>query len=303
MSHSLLRRSLRLEMLQVARLAQHALGDAAELVRTFLRAQLLPTGAARDRGGKPDLYYTIFALAGLDALQDSAMGESAANLRGYLESFGDGDHLDFIHLGAFARCWSTMRALGPERAQAIAQKLERYRTGDGGYHESIGAVHGHAYGCFVALGAYQDLGIALPDPLQMVQCLKFLETPDGAWGNLRGMREGTVPATAAAVTLLHQCGLPIHESVGTWLQQQQHESGGGWIAVPGAPLPDLLSTATALHALSCLDVTLPTAAKERALDFIDSLWNATGGFHGHWADDDLDAEYTFYGLLALGHLT
>jgi hypothetical protein len=43
--------------------------------------------------------------------------------------------------------------------------------------------------------------------------------------------------------------------------------------------------------------------RERCLDFVDSVWNAEGGFHGHWADDHLDAEYTFYGLLALGHLS
>jgi hypothetical protein len=36
---------------------------------------------------------------------------------------------------------------------------------------------------------------------------------------------------------------------------------------------------------------------------VDTLWSAEGGFHGHWADDHLDAEYTFYGLLALGHLS
>ena len=32
------------------------------------------------------------------------------------------------------------------------------------------------------------------------------------------------------------------------------------------------------------------------------LWSAAGGFHGNWADDTLDPEYTYYGLLALGHL-
>ena len=42
---------------------------------------------------------------------------------------------------------------------------------------------------------------------------------------------------------------------------------------------------------------------ERCLDFVDSLWNADGGFHGNWTDDYLDCEYTFYGLLALGHLS
>jgi hypothetical protein len=39
------------------------------------------------------------------------------------------------------------------------------------------------------------------------------------------------------------------------------------------------------------------------MDFLDTLWDAQGGFHGHWADDFLDPEYTFYGLLALGHLS
>ena len=73
--------------------------------------------------------------------------------------------------------------------------------------------------------------------------------------------------------------------------------------MPAAPLPDLLSTATALHALACLEIPLPAPIRERCLDFIDTLWSADGGFHGHWADDHLDAEYTFYGLLALGHLS
>jgi hypothetical protein len=48
---------------------------------------------------------------------------------------------------------------------------------------------------------------------------------------------------------------------------------------------------------------VPATLRERSLDFIDTLWSAEGGFHGHWADDHLDAEYTFYGLLALGHLS
>jgi prenyltransferase beta subunit len=249
-----------------------------------------------DRAGKPDLYYTIFALAGLEA---TGAPPPAPRVAEWVRSFGEGEGLDFIHLGALARCRA---ALGlRENAATLLQKIEAYRTADGGYHDTPGHPHGNAYGCFVALGAYQDLGAELPAPLRMVQGLKFLETPDGAWGNVRGLRAGTVPATAAAVTLLHQLGLPIHEDVGRWLLGQQHESGG-WLAVPGSPMPDLLSTATALHALACLDTRLPEGVKDRCLDFVDTLWNADGGFHGHWADDDLDAEYTYYGLLALGHL-
>lgn len=287
-------------MLQVARLARRALGDSAELVAQFLSSQFGVDGAGKDRSGRPDIYYTIFAMAGEEALQVQNTRDSA--LRAFLQPFGDGADLDFIHLGALARCWAAMKSIPEDLPAKLLARVEEFRAPDGGYHETRGRSFGHAYGCFIALGAYQDLGVPLPDPFRMVQCLKFLETPDGAWGNVRGMRSGTVPATAAAVTLLHQFDLPIHDRVAEWLLNQQHESGG-WLAVPGAPLPDLLSTATALHALACLDTSLPATAKERALDFVDTLWNATGGFHGHWADDELDAEYTFYGLLALGHLS
>jgi len=293
--------SLRLQMLQIARVAQKALGDSAGLVRDFLIRQITPEGGGADRAGRPDLYYTIFVLAGLEALQAELPIEK---VRPFVDSFGDGTALDFVHLGALARCRA---AIGLEKmprgfSDAILARLETFRTADGGYEVKPGAAHGNAYGCFVALGAYQDLGAKLPDSLRMVQCLKFLETPDGAWGNVRGMRQGTVPATAAAITLLHQLGMPISAAAGDWLLAQIH-SDGGWLAVPGAPIPDLLSTATALHALSCLDRPLPAALREKCLDFVDTLWSAEGGFHGHWADDALDAEYTFYGLLALGHLT
>jgi prenyltransferase beta subunit len=292
--------SLRLQMLQVARLAPRLLEEAAPLVAGFLERQFTPGGGAMDRAGRADLYYTIFALAALEAVGDPVKAEDPrrAALTGWIKSFGDGTGLDFIHLGALARCRAALHLGGGAQ---LLERLEAFRTADGGYHETAGAKHGHAYGCFVALGAYQDAGAELPEPLRMVQCLKFLETPDGAWGNVRGMREGTVPATAAAVTLLHQLGVPVNQSAAAWLLAQQHE-GGGWLAVPGSPMPDLLSTATALHALACLDVRLPETARERCLDFVDTLWSADGGFHGHWADDTLDAEYTFYGLLALGHL-
>jgi len=57
-----------------------------------------------------------------------------------------------------------------------------------------------------------------------------------------------------------------------------------------------------LHALAGLQVSF-AGVKEKCLDFIDTLWTNEGAFHGQWADDHLDCEYTFYGLLALGHLS
>lgn len=136
----------------------------------------------------------------------------------------------------------------------------------------------------------------------MVQCLKLLETMDGAWANARGLEVGSTNATAAAITLLRQMDLPVHTTVAEWLLARIHPQGG-FLAMPAAPIPDLLTTATTLHALAAMEVAVPRPTVERCLDFIDTLWNNQGGFHGHWADDHLDAEYTFYALLALGHLS
>jgi prenyltransferase beta subunit len=293
--------SLRLQLLQVARLAPRLLGDSTGLVREFFRRQLSADGAGLDRAGRPDLYYTIFALAGLQALDAEVPRDAVA---AFLRSHGDGAGLDFVHASALARCWAVvgLKAMPDGLDDALLARIEKFRKPDGGYDGDAKLGHGTAYGAFVALGAYEDLGRMPPQPLELVRCLKQLESPDGAWSNLPRASTGATNATAGAVTLIRHLGLPVNERVGDWLLARAHPQGG-FLAVPGAPMPDLLSTATVLHALAAMDRRLPSEAHERCLDFVDTLWSAEGGFHGHWADDHLDAEYTFYGLLALGHLS
>lgn len=293
--------SLRLQLLQVAKLAPRLLGDSSDLVRDFLRGQLTPEGAGKDRDGRPDLYYTIFALAGLQALDCEIPTD---RVRAYLESFGDGDGLDFVHLSALARCWAAIdrKEMPGDLPARLLARIEAFRKPDGGYEGDPRMKHGTAYGAFVALGAYEDLEQKPPELLKLVQALKRLESADGAWSNLPNAPLGATNATGGAVTLLTHLGFPVNQSVGDWLLSQVHPEGG-FLAVPKAPMPDLLSTATALHALAAMDRRLGSDIHERCLDFIDTLWSAKGGFHGHWADDHLDAEYTYYGLLALGHLS
>jgi prenyltransferase beta subunit len=293
--------SLRLQLLQVARLAPRLLGGSTELVGDFFRRQLTAAGGGQDRAGRPDLYYTIFALAGLQALDAEI---PTGQVEKFLLTYGEGERLDFVHLSALARCWA---ALGLKRMpagldRALLERIESFRKPDGGYDGDAKLAHGTAYGAFVALGAYEDLGKTPPHPLKLIQSLKRLETPDGAWSNVPNARTGATNATAGAVTLIRHLGFPVNQSVGDWLLAQAHPQGG-FLAVPGAPMPDLLSTATTLHALAAMDRRLPSEIHERCLDFLDSLWSAQGGFHGHWADEHLDAEYAFYALLALGHLS
>ena len=295
--------SLRLEMLQVARLAPKLLGDSAELVRSFLSSQQNADGGFKDRSGGSDLYYTVFGIEGLLALQAPLPTERIAR---YLETHGGGQTLDFVHLCCLIRCWA---ALGQGRvgergagwSKGVVARLETFRSSDGGFSIMAGSPFGTAYGGFLGAAAYQDIGQPLPDALRLVQSLKFLETPDGAWGNERGLKAGATNTTAAMVTLLLRLGMPVAPAVGDWLLKTGHRDGG-FLAAPNAPIPDLLSTATALHALAGLERDF-SRLKEGCLDFIDTLWTNEGGFHGHWGDDMLDCEYTYYGLLALGHLS
>ncbi len=250
-------------MLQVARLAPNLLQDASEPVAEYLLSQFNDDGGARDRAGRSDLYYTVFALEGLIALQR----DLPANVPEFLAGFADGADLDLVHLCCLARCWAALRQSPPGLAARIDARWDR----------------GSVYHSFLAWGALQDLG-RTPTPF--------------ALHDRSPVR--TTPTTAAAVTLLRQMQAPVPPDAVTWLLERAHPEGG-FAATADAPMPDLLSTATALHALSGQHASF-AHLKEPTLDFLDTLWTGKA-FCGTWADDEPDCEYTYYALLAMGHLS
>jgi prenyltransferase beta subunit len=286
-------------MLQVARLAPKQLGESRDLVSAFLRERVNPDGGFQDRAGASDLYYTVFGLDALIALQEEI---PTARTAAYLDSFGDGAGLDFVHLACLARGWAALRR--PPDARLVDRLLagiEACRSVDGGYATMPAAPHGSAYGAFLAMGAYQDLGRAVPAAEGVAASLGRLRAADGSYGNHPGLTSGVTTATAAAVLVLRHLDAPLDRAAGLWLLDRCH-ARGGFFASSSTPVPDLLSTATALHALSALH--LPIAGlRDPCLDFVDSLWTNRGGFFGTWADDAVDCEYTYYALLALGHLS
>lgn len=286
-------------MLQVARLAPKLLGESSDLVRGFVRSQLQGDGGFPDRSGSSDLYYTVFGLESLAALQADL---PAGNTSRFLRPFGAGASLDLVHLTCLARCWAALPqpGLDADAAGALASHIERHRSADGGYHPQPGSPHGTAYHAFLAFGAYQDLGAELPRAEDLRTSLESLRAAGGGFSN-EPQSGGATSATAAAVMLLRQLDAPIPADTASWLLAQCHPDGG-FRATPAAPMPDLLSTATALHALAALHAPLEAIA-ERCLDFVDTLWTNRGAFYGTWADDQPDCEYTYYGLLALGHLS
>jgi geranylgeranyl transferase type-2 subunit beta len=285
-------------MLQVARLAPRLLGESRDLVAGFVRAHRNPDGGFQDRAGASDLYYTVFGLDALIALQEDLPADETV---AFLAARAVRD-LDYVHIACLARGWAALRQLpGPDVVDDLLARIESCRAADGGYATSPGADHGSAYASFVALGAYQDCGRELPEPERVLDSIHRLRAAGGGYANHPDLPLGLTPSTAAAVMVMRHLGAPPDHDAGMWLLDRCH-SRGGFFAAPAAPVPDLLSTATALHALSSLQVPIGGIA-EPCLDFIDSLWTNRGGFYGTWADDAADCEYTYYALLALGHLS
>ena len=304
-------------MLQAAGRVLRCRPEAVPRVAAFLRASALPDGGFRNRAGQSDLYYTVFALQALRALrsdQDGVRGGSpdpprdgvtpgpAAPTELYLRRLADGASLDFVHTACLARCWALIAPRKPDEAtrRAILARLETWHSADGGYNPAPGAAAGTAYANFLALGAYEDFEAAMTDPDGLARSLASLRSADGGCANTPAAARGSTSATAAAIVTLKELGRPVERRAADWLLAQ-HCPEGGFRAMPAAPIPDLLSTATALHALARAGVSLDDV-RQPCREFVEGLWGDGGGFRGHWADDAADCEYTFYGLLALGHL-
>src|SRR5687767_14736257 len=162
--------SLRLETLQIARLAPNLLHESSDLVRAFIISQMNEDGGFKNREGASDIYYTVFGIDGLVALRAELPGHATGP---YLERFGEGDGLDLAHLASLARCMASLRGgqvLGA-RCSELLLRLASFRSLDGGFHNHAGSPVGTVYACFLALGAYQDLGGELPDPQGVLDCV------------------------------------------------------------------------------------------------------------------------------------
>ncbi len=302
--------TIRLDMLRAAGRAKSLLDDRTESVVRFARGGFGPDGGFRGRGGESDLYYTLFAVEILLALEVEPLADAVAS---YLRSFGAGDSLDVVHLACLARCWADLPGREPSPAvrRAILDRIDRCRLGDGGFGHRPGETRGSVYYGLLALNAYQDLGAELPDP----RALALASEPGG--------NEPT-PLLAGALLLLAELGAgppdmaPLESAKDQLLAR--HDGEGGFAALPELPVADLLSTATALHALARTEVSLE-ALRAPCLRFVNRLWSdddglrrgddddgashratVAGGFGGVAGDGVVDSEYTFYGLLSLGHL-
>ena len=268
-----------------------AMGSARRRTSAFALACLNADGGFRGRDTLSDLYYTAFGLSCLHALKAPVPESSVA---GYLRQFGDGKGLDLVHAACCARCWALLAGLDPEPSvrDGLADRIRRCRRTTGGYET--------AYESFLALGALQDLRLEIDDAHAMVRRLDELRSEDGGYANHPLLPQPTTPSTAAAVVARHQLTDRVDEPAVRWLTRQCLPKGG-FLATAGAGGPDLLSTAVALHAMGVENGDI-SAVRGPCRRFVRNLACNHGGYRAYPTDPDADCEYTFYALLALGHL-
>ena len=281
--------------------------DGAARIAAFLLDACDDDAAFTNRAGEPDLYYSGF---GLDALL--ALGAAPRNpqgLRTFIQSAFDTPSPSFVDSASALRCLHALDRAGcgqPDDSELRDQALHaiiRHRSADGGYnHEREGAAHGTVYAAYLAAQAHRDAGTPWPQAPEALASLESLRTPDGGYANHIGAAQGSTPATAAAVVLFVHAGSLARAQEASRFLALCRDPSGGYRAAPSAPLPDLLSTATALYAEALAAPLDAPPAMRPNLAFIESLWGDDGGFRGHAHDDAADVEYTFYGLLALGAL-
>jgi prenyltransferase beta subunit len=255
--------SLADRLIRTAGLSRRFLEKAsrAQTVR-FILSRQNPDGGFRGKSAESDLYYTVFAAAGLKALGAPV---PALKLWKYVRSFGAGEELDLVHLCCLIPLRSAFPMFGKTRRRFF-QTLET-RSAE------------TAYDLFLKQLAGDRLGLArlpaAPRPTVLTD-----PTPSLAAAIIANR---SADKAAAKVLLARFC------------------SSGGFAATDRLNIADLLSTATALFALRNLHADLDLIRRP-CLEFVESLWRDSGGFAGHPTDEFEDVEYTFYALLSIGCL-
>lgn len=262
--------------------------EALRRIACFVESQRTEEHAFQDKSGKADLYYTAFGwmLSYLLGIR-----QDPRKMHRYL-SQQDPERLDLVHYAAYMRCRMLKQLIKNGRTGLFIQSLFPTRIRALDTFKNIPHADLHApYTQFIRLSLLEDSGWRRKG---ITDSLAEYRAPGGGY---RNTKEGpaTTNATTAALAVRGQlAGYRENEDLHYLLNSQ--ELSGGFRATEASPIPDLLSTATALFTLNCYN----TKPRYPAWDFIESHWLDSGGFSATLLEEKSDVEYTFYGLLALG---
>jgi hypothetical protein len=263
--------------------------QARQQIRQYIESQRTDALFFRNKSREADLYYTVFGLMLSHIFQVQTDRKKA---RRELEHCKVNTQ-DLVYYAACVRSSLLLDSPGKKlRRQLFPDKnpLPVFQTFP--HNDSYSP-----YSRFMWLSLMEDLRQPIGNKQEILESLNAYKIPGRGYSNHRSGLYASTNATAAALSVKGQLeGYPNNRDEaleGLYLRQ---DSTGGFCANDQTPLPDMLSTATALFVLQCYEVK----PRITPASFIEAHWLESGGFSSTLVEGNSDIEYTFYGLLALG---
>ncbi len=258
----------------------------------FVESQKAKEHSFINKGGKADLYYTVFGWMLSFVLGIKLDHKKTAS---YL-SMQPIDNLDLIHYAAYMRCQMIRLLMKRGKAGLLLKSpfIEKIKD----LEEFEGLPHNDPqspYTQFIWLSLLEDSGNKIKDKKDVLGTLTRYRLAGGGYMNTKDGLTAATNATVAALSVIGQLE-GYEENSDIYYLRNLQDPSGGFYAAKASPVPDLLSTATTLFMLSCYGLK----PRYPARDFLEAHWLGSGGFSATVFDDKSDVEYTFYGLLALG---
>ena len=290
---------------------------------SFTLGKQCPEGGFPNRAGQPDIYYTAFALR-LLSLHADFDGELIRPTLRWLESLDIAQFSTLANLYSYIQCLVIAISLGNP---ALAEKWERtrselisalleHRTENGAFAARPGSSSASVYHTFLGLLGCELLELPWESAPNLSRWLQSRQNADGGYADIETIRTSGTNPTAAAVAIWQITGTAFDigpARVRNFLRKV-YIPHFGFTAHPRMPVPDLLSTFTALWTLYTLGDTAFIAADSLTAQ-VSHLQDRYGGFLAGPAeflelapdsqDNDrpgADVEYTFYGLASLALL-
>lgn len=270
-------------------------------LRTYFLAALDQNGGFRGRKGNGDLYYSAFVLRGLFLLGMLDDEKLLTRVADFLEVQQRRDDLSPTDILSWTFCASlTLTVQGkellPEQIGSLLHRWERFRRSDGCFATSEKSAFSSTYTTFLAAIFYELLGESERSRLIPIEPILERRRSDGGFVELPPLRYSGTNPTAAAVGLFTILEVPLPDKQNTveFLRRREQPTGG-FQAHARIPLPDLLSSFSALTALYDLDAA-DHVNRSALRNFVTSLRSPDGGFFGMMSDQQSDVEYTFYGM-------
>lgn len=251
-------------------------------VLQFIAGQQNPDGGFCDRGGRSDLYYSLFAGMMLEASDPQPATRNSQQLFiQYLASQSNTDTPGFIEKCCLVLLQQNFNVRGFSKTKAlftIARSFWKERS-------SINLSY-RSFVLFLTLDAILPVRWLFKTAAKRILSRKVVDADSPC---------SEVAAKVFLLKVLNQDGISEQSLLASFACET-----GGFKAFRQVERADMLSTAVSLFALKFAGTDL-RLLKPSCLNFIQENY-ADGSFLSGDGDLTKDLEYTFYGMLALGVL-